>query len=352
MIEYAPAANPEFTAHEDDHGTIYHQRGEYVLNSEESVLIPVNRSYRPLEPGSALTKNPLTAYQRDKLIHDTIPEPVDLIGRERLVQILGKSLLFLEIDNASELVNRYTSKAEHNNQASDESKRVLEIIVNGLDKRGVKIELGAHGSHAVGLNGVDSDLDLIAWSNRDAREDSIEAINDTLCATGYTDANTTRKFDEYATRIANLTGLPLVAGVYLAKQRHRWMSPNGVSTSLQCLHSDYDHDTAQSILNASLNGTHVSTGVVEDIPVEIIGQSEPFNYPRLWTVSANRQQSRLISFNMVHQSMGSDGRSANNLSGEYLLKASRLTLDNGDDVYLMKDNSHYLLPAEVLYIKS
>ncbi len=348
MIEYVPAADPEFTAHEDSRGTIYHQRGEYALSSEEAVLLPVNRSYRPLEPDSTLTKNRLTAYQRDRLIHDTIPEPVDLIGKERLVQILGKSLLFLEIDNANELVNSYSSKAEHNNQASDESKRILEIIVNGLDKQGVQIELGVHGSHAVGLNGVDSDLDLIAWSNRGAREDSIDVINDTLCSSGYTDANTTRKFDEYAMRIANLTGLPLVAGAYLANQRHRWMSPNGVSTSLQCLHADYDHETAQNILNVALSCAHENTGVVEDIPVEIIGQSEPFNYPRLWTVLANHKQSRLISFNMVHQSMGSDGRNANNSGGQYLLKASRLTLENGGDIYLMKDNSHYLLPAEVL----
>jgi hypothetical protein len=348
MIEYVPAADPEFTAHEDSRGTIYHQRGEYVLNSEEAVLLPVNRSYRPLEPGSTLTKNRLTAYQRDRLIHDTIPEPADLIGKERLVQILGKSLLFLEINNANELVNSYSSKAEHNNQASDESKRILEIIANGLDKRGVQIELGVHGSHAVGLNGVDSDLDLIAWSNRDAREDSIDAINDTLCSSGYTDANTTRKFDEYAMRIANLTGLPLVAGAYLAKQRHRWMGPNGVSTSLQCLHADYDHETVQDFLNEVLSGAHENTGVVEDIPVEIIGQSEPFNYPRLWTVSTNHKQSRLISFNMVHQSMGSDGRNANNSDGQYLLKASHLTLENGGDIYLMEDSSHYLLPAEVL----
>ena len=349
MPEYIANKREEFTGLEDSSGVIYHQRGNYSLGGEDE-LIPVNRSYRPIDSAySGSNQRRSGNYVYDKLIHDTIPEDKSLLVPERRIQVLGKSLLFLDISSSTTIVREFSSRYEQNPAASPEARSTLEALKNGLNKRGYGPTLGVHGSHEVGLNGVDSDIDLIAWSKREERQEVLTAIEDTLLDRGYTHANNTPNFQEYAVRISNLTGLPNKIGAFLAKQRNRWTSPGGTPTSLQLIHSDYDHQKAKVLIDTALQGNAENTGDVSNLPVEILDGSEPFNYPRYWAIDDGETEANVLSFNMVHQGMGTDGRSAKASSEEHLMSAQKWVTAQGETLYFMQDDHSYILPSYLLH---
>ena len=347
MLTYARVERPEFTAIQDTDGVIYHQRGNYELGDDTRAIIPVNRSYRPLYGDSILAKNPDAPYVRDRLIHDTLPASAELRGHERKLMVFGKTLLFVDSTDSQAFI-------EHSSQPSplaihsDESRRVLDMLKKELTKQGASVQFGVHGSHEVGLNGADSDMDLIAWVPREERSNALDMISDLLINNGYTNANRTKKFNEFVVRIANLTELPLEVSAHLAKQRNRWISPSGVFTSLQCIHADYDHNQVNSLLEIGVNGLFEAREEVFNLPVEVVGRSEPFNYPRAWTISHNDKEYPLISFNMVHQGMGTDGKCADSYAGPQVLTASKVESVEGLEIFFMKDDSHYLLPATLV----
>ncbi len=343
---YEQAPEPDFTAHEEYDGVIYHQRGGYVLKRDEATLVPVNRSYRPLNEHCALHLDPTSLYQKDTLLHDTVGESSELVGSEEVITIMGKRLLFLALGAGQETARSYSSKFPDNNQMSMQSMNTSEELLSGLE--GVDIDIGIFGSHQASLNGSDSDLDFIAWMKRENRAETIASINDTLRIAGYSLSNDTPRFAEYASKIAILGGYPIRYGEHLAAQRLRWMSPGGVRTSMQCLHSDYGHNLGAEVVNSLLAPTAVATEEVHDLNVTILEDNEPYNFPRLWTVAEGNKTAIVISFNWVHQGMGSDGRNAGAQDEPNSLHAIRVTTDQDHDIFFMKDNGHYLLPASVV----
>lgn len=347
MLTYQPSERAEFTALIDQDGVVYHQRGSYTISTDQDVLIPINRSYRPLYPTDILPTNPQVPYIQDRVIHDTVPEKLNVINHEKKVSIFGKTLLFVA-DKVGQSFSEYSPKLDENPLQSEQAKGVLELLIEGLSKLEYDIQLGVFGSHEVGLNGVESDLDLVAWVPRLERPETLNAIGSLLINSGYINANDTGKFDEYTARIANLTGLPPKAAAYLAGQRNRWLSPASIYTSLQCIHSDYDHKPAETLINRDGNQTYEVNEKITNMPVEIVGNCEPYNYPRTWTIFYNGSEYPLISFNMVHQGMGTDGQSANNHDGLYTLSAVKVQTDQGRELFVMKDDTDYLLPASIV----
>jgi hypothetical protein len=347
MMSYEPVSRPEFSGIENEQGIIYHQRGNFALVGP-NLNIPVNRCYRPLDTmRTAQDGQRSHAYVYDKLIHDTIPTSSSLEAQEKIVRILGKDLLYLSIAGEDEIKNEYSSYAGLNPFLSPEAQIVIETLKSKVEKRVSNIQLGVHGSHEVGLNRADSDVDLVAWIARKERTEGLAAIDDALRSRGYVRVNDTAKFNEYAMRIANLTGLPYQAGLFLAGQRNRWLSPSGTPTSLQLIHNDYAHTSAKTLVDTAISGECELVSRVAGLSVEIIDHCEPFNYPRFWTIFDGSEEAEVLSFNMVHQGMGTDGRHADNHSGEYTLAAHRWTTPSGRSLYFMKDDKDFLLPANL-----
>ena len=347
MIAYEISPTPEFSAIQIGNGTIYHQRGEYQLTDSELIL-PVNRSYRPQIPAVINPHSHPEKFIYDKLINDTVPDDAELYDKEHRIRMFGKTLLVVGLESSDDISQTFSSKYLDNSSASRNAFQVLDSMAIRLEKSGCTATLGLHGSHMVGLNGVESDMDLVAWASRDEREETLELIDDTLQSLGYIPANDTAKFDEYSIRIANLTGLSKKTGAYLASQRNRWISPNGTGTSLQLIHSDYDHGTAKSILEGALNNELEYSETVTDLHVSVIPGSEPFNYPRIWNVDAHGQNVQVISFNMVHQGMGTNGLNADSDIGECALTGSRYNLYDGRIVYCLQENGDYILPVNLV----
>lgn len=204
-----------------------------------------------------------------------------------------------------------------------------------------------HGSHAVGLNGIDSDMDLIAWTTPSARFENLRHIDSALLSLGYTPANETTKFDEYSIRIASLTSLPLSIGAFLASQRNRWISPEGTGTSLQLLDMTPAHELTKRLLESALNGEVEPQGRVDNCDLEI-DQAHPFNYPRIWTGTVGNEPCRIISFNMVHQGMGANQLQDGSPRSKQVLTAARFSLADGAIVYCLQENSDYILPKNLI----
>lgn len=347
MISYEITSHPEFSAIQIQDGTIYHQRGEYLLNGE-TTYIPVNRSYRPALYEENCPVVQRDSYVYDKLINDSITEEDKLYSTEQRLKILGKSLLVIAL--GPEFKPRYVFSSRYNTQnlfISMPARKVLDKLSEDFGRHGYDIPLGVHGSHGVGLNGVDSDMDLIAWAPAEDRHNYLQAINNAFLRRGYVDANETSKFNEYSVRIANLTGLSPKAGAFLASQRNRWVSPNGVSTSLQLLDSAYTHHSAKLLIESALNNNVESLGRVVNYPLYVEESSQPFNYPRIWNATSDAEEFKIISFNMVHQGMGANTLKDGSRVGKQVMTAAKFRTADGSIVYCMQNHGDYILPMEL-----
>ena len=164
---------------------------------------------------------------------------------------------------------------------------------------------------------------------------------------GFIDANITDRFEEYAVRISRLMRVQLHVGAYLASQRLRWVSPEGVSTSMQLIHCDYDHTHAASIIDGSFSGKYSYRERI-DAQVELLDDSEPFNYPRIWHANLNGDKSMVISFNMVHQGMGSNGIQADDNGGPWRVVGQEFVDTSNDErVILLRDDGDFILPKSI-----
>ncbi|MCX6727861.1 MAG: hypothetical protein NTX11_03560 [Candidatus Saccharibacteria bacterium] len=346
MLSYSPIQTAEFTAHEDQRGIIYHQRGAYELIGESGIFLPVNRSYRPQALGVDTAARSASDYIADKLIHDTVCEEDALIGDEVRLEVLGKTLLFYAHTSSDDLL-AHSSSFEENTRLSEVAKKTIEGLANKLDSINTDLQLGLHGSHQVGLSGADSDMDLVAWSGREQRAEVLESIRWAMKENGFVDANTTNRFEEYAVRISRLMGVQLHVGAYLASQRLRWVSPEGASTSLQLVHSDYDHVPAAFIIDNSFSGKYSCRERV-DTQVELLDDSEPFNYPRIWHANLDGEKSTVISFNMVHQGMGTNGVQADDNGGLWRVVGQEFVDNKNDErVILLRDDGDFILPKSL-----
>lgn len=340
MIEYKETNLPELSAIRAPNCTFYHLKGAYQLDEEGKILLPVNRSYTPDANGDREYKQANLRYRKNKLIHEEAKWGSALEDNELLVDVYGKPLLFLQ-DNGG--LMWYSSHYEDNPAASSASRKLADKVKDGLLNSGFtdKYTLGVYGSHEMSLNGVDSDLDLIAWVKWDDKEEFVACVASVLKRSGYCSSKETGKDAEYAARYAKRFNIPILAGWYLASKRMRWTSSDGVSTSLQCLNSGYDHIVSRRFLKG-VNELKESEEVVCDC--EVVSASSTYNFPKVWQVEVGGKICDVISFSWAHQGMGDDNGCFGN---RYLFKGLRITNNHGQFLYL-RGEDHYLLPKDLL----
>ncbi|GIW59213.1 MAG: hypothetical protein KatS3mg087_0279 [Patescibacteria group bacterium] len=340
MIEYRETVLPELSAAQVPNGTIYHLKGAYQLHEGSRIIVPVNRSYAPDINGDRELKKAQLRYRKNKLIHEDAKQDSAIEEGELLVDVYGKPLLFLQNNGG---LMWYSSHYEENSAVSSASRKLADTIKEGLLHSGFSNEyrLGVYGSHQPSLNGVDSDLDLIAWVKWDIKDEFTARVAAILQQGGYRSSKETGKDAEYAARYSKRLNIPVLAGWYLAHKRMRWMSQNGVSTSLQCLNAEYDHTAAKQFLkgvNELWEGEEVS------YECNVLAASSSYNFPKVWKVEADGRIFDVISFSWTHQGMGDDnGR----FGSRYIFQGSKVTNNYGEFLYL-RGEDHYLLPKDLL----
>jgi hypothetical protein len=113
------------------------------------------------------------------------------------------------------------------------------------------------------------------------------------------------------------------------------------------MHDDYDHRSTGQTMDALLNQCSEFAGEVTNLPVDIEGGSEPFNFPRTWNVRYGNNEARAVSFNWAHQGMGCDGMNADATANPYALTADRLLTESGE-IFFLRNHGHYILPASLI----
>jgi len=343
---YETAGIKDFSSILAESGTIYHLRGDYLFKDGDIEYLPVNRSYSPVYTADKLQTNPDAPYAKDRVLHDDITLDTKTIGHEHLMTILGKQFLFLTVchNNYNVLFDPLLSENSH---ISAEAKRVGDVLSKSLLRKKVNASIGVLGSHQTGMNGPESDLDLVIWTPRYERGDTIRAIRETFTDLGYTNPNETNRLGEFATRIANLGKLTIKTGEYLASQRLRWISPQGVHTSVQCFHSDYDHNATKKTLDAILMGSFEYLGQVEDQIISIADTSDPYNFPRRWDIDASGSPATALGFDWVHQGMGVRSTLSKSKEGLFKIRAARLRDENAKDIFALVNPGDYIVPIEI-----
>ena len=343
-MRYQEALRRDFDAIATTDGTIYHQRGGYEIAVDGGdVLIPVNRSYRQIvsQYGKLdLSRDNYTNH--DRVINDSADVDTELQFDERLVYIYGKPILFLNT-GCENIQREFSTNPDENMHVSIESALLVKRLALCLQDLDKVADIGVYGSHQMGLNKYDSDLDLVAWAHKNNRKNAVVAIDEAFRDLGYVPVNLLQDvMGKYAKRYAKRTGLSVEVGHLLARQRMRWISPGGVSTSLQCLHADYDHDWATHVVNAGLGDEYEIQPEELYNRVEIIQQSEAYNFPRLWRVAVDGEEASAISFDWAHQDMGSDTLEM------YSMRARKILTKLGETVYVLSSESDFIVPSRVM----
>ena len=339
MVECQPTTYPEFSAIRATTGGIYHLKGVYQLQEDKRVLIPVNRSYS-LDIDGARHNGLINIrhYRKDMLIHEQATVRDLKQTSELLFDVYGKPLLFLR--SGGEVW--YSSEYEINGVVSQDSRNIADRIKECLLKAGFShsYRIGIFGSHQVGLNGVDSDVDLICWIKWDFREEFVRLVRESLKNANYQSTKETGKDAEYAMRYSKRLGVSLLGGWYLADKRMRWTRTDGVSISLQCLNSVLDQRVHKLFFDG-LNDLWNSQEVI--LPCKVVSAEGSYNFPKTWKLDVNGRLIDAISFSWTHQGMGDDKEQF----GDYLVKCDLVRTRNGEYLYLKKDN-HYILPKSLL----
>lgn len=168
-MRYREASRRDFDAIATTDGAVYHQRGGYeIINDDGDVLTPVNRSYRQLEieQSSRNTHKQISRSNytnHDRVINDSIEESLNLRTDENLVRIYGKPIFCLNTSRRN-IWQEFSTDPNNNPPVSKESLLLVEQLITCIDVFGDEARIGIYGSHQIGLNRDDSDLDLIAWT--------------------------------------------------------------------------------------------------------------------------------------------------------------------------------------------
>ena len=347
MRTYERAGLSDFSSILEESGRVYHLRGDYAINEDKSVYLPVNRSYAPLYAEDTLCTNPDAPYVKDRVIHDEVHSTSALKSREKVISIAGKELLFLAVADTKREDVVFSPQLSENMYISAEAKRLGDRLVKELDRMKLSKKLGILGSHQTGVNGTESDLDLIMWVPRLQRDEVVIELHEIFSRLGYSNPNNTNRLSEYSARIANLGGLSVSAGAYLASQRLRWISPQGVSTSLQCLHEDYGHGSTKEIVDTLLSEGYESINATQEKVVDVLFSSDPYNFPRRWDLDVAGESSLAIGFDWAHQGMGVP---VNNVNGseKFVVRAQHIRARNGKDLYVLSEKGHSILPLSIV----
>ena len=346
MITYERLKQEEFSSIVDHEGEVYHLKGNYLLNDGEgNIYLPVNRSYKPEIIGQSVSTNAQAKYMKDRMLHEEINDDISLRGREKVIKIIGKKLLFIEAVDLEEL-DIFSPVAKLNSLVSTASEVVCNNINIFLDENNLDGNIGVMGSHQTGLNGPESDLDLIMWVPRNQRKEAINIIGTYFHENGYTNPNISNRILEYSQRIASLGKLSLASGRYLADQRLRWISPEGIKTSVQCLHKDYDFTSTKKIIDLLINGYFSNSSVIVN-NVEVLDTSDPYNFPRRWDLRIDNEIIHAIGFDWVHQGMGTG---ASEREKYYTLRGSHLVDINNNHFFALINPGDYILPEYIAAI--
>jgi len=339
MIEYENINYSELSVARITDGRIYHLMGSYCLKDGNRVVFPVNRSYCSDVSGDRLSGE-VGICRKDKLIHEKVNPNAPLKDAELLVEIYNKPLLFVENTSG---ITWYSLNCDSNQVISPVSMEMVDKIREGLLRAGFAYDyrIGVYGSHQVGLNGVDSDIDLIAWVDCELRSEFLRGISEIFHQVGCRSSEEIGKDAEYAVRYANRLKVPLSAGFYLASKRIRWINPNGVSFSLQCLNLHYNHEFARRFIEG-INEPWKSKEIT--CLCRVVSADNSYNFPKIWQLEIDGHQLRAISFSWTHQGMGDDD---GEFRGEYLFKGAKITCQYGEFLFL-RGEDHYLLPQKLL----
>jgi len=340
MTYYEKTERPTFSGLKSERGYFYHQSGDYSISLDDGKsVVPVNRSYSPFINGGRSSKFEPELYRKDLVVHERAEEK-PLVDEELLVDIYGKPLLFID---GKSIVREFNPVNLDDERVSLQAKRLITEMRNMLLKAGIDFEyrLGIFGSHRVGLSGVDSDMDLIAWVHSEFRGIFLDEITKLWCSRGYTASSELARNDEDALRYAKRFGVPISAGYYLAEKRTRFITSEGVSVSLQVLCPEVESEIVREIFSG-LEDEWEQEDFVGDI--EIINSGMSFNFPKIWQVVRGGLVTPVISFSWMHQGMGCD---SGIYGSKYLLKASLVHSEGGDFFYL-RDSGHYILPSKLL----
>lgn len=340
MTNYEKTERPTFSGLKSQRGYFYHQSGDYgiTLNDGRSAL-PINRSYSPFINGGRSSEFETELYRKDLVVHERA-EGKMLVDEELLVDIYGKSLLFID---GKSIIDEFDPASIDGERVSPQARKLITETRDLLLKAGFVFEykLGVFGSHRVGLSGVDSDMDLIAWVHPEFRSAFLSEVSHQWEAKGYKTSNELVRNDEDALRYAKRFGISISAGYYLAEKRTRFVTPEGVSISLQVLSPEIESEIVRKILSG-VEGEWEQEDFTGD--VEVVDPNMSFNFPKVWQVSTRGVVMPVISFSWMHQGMGCDG----GIYGDkYLLKASLVHSESGDFFYL-RDAGHYILPSKLL----
>lgn len=346
-MEYKEAQRRDFDAVATTDGVIYHQRGGYEVIDGNDIFIPVNRSYRPVE-GSDFDINRNGWLSRDnytnhdRIISDSVDDEAQLRRNEHILSVYGKRSFCLNI-NESNVCREFSTDSTHNSQLSKESTQLVGRLRETMNDSEILSDIGVYGSHQMGINKDESDLDLVAWSSRETRQDTVTHIGHALEKMGYIPVHDRPELlTKYALRYAKRMGLSIEGGYALAAERLRWISPEGVSTSLQCLHSDYDHSWAGEVFNGGLGDIETSEDVRMN-SVRVFEKAEPYNFPRLWKISVDDSEiADAISLDWAHQGMGADEADV------YCMQARKVTTSLGRTAYILTAQSDFILPERMV----
>lgn len=346
-MKYVEAKRPGFSAVATIDGAIYHQRGEYEITTDTGVLIPANRSYRQLEGtdpnhihSHQLSRDNFTNH--DRIINDRVDNPISLKDDERIISLYGKRLFCLDTSR-ERICREFSPDPEMNPYASRDSTELVDYLKEATADCEAITTIGVYGSHQMSIHKNDSDIDLIAWASRDKRQEAIAAIAEALESKGYIPAhNQPELIAKYATRYAGRMNISIEAGYILAAERQRWISPEGISTSLQCFHSDYNHSWAKAVVDDGVEEVEVKEKVRID-NVRVVSDPEPYNFPRLWSVSINDGEPvNALSIDWAHQGMASDKNDI------YTMQASKVTTALGHTAFILSVESDFILPTRMV----
>lgn len=337
-----------------DSGGIYHQLtpGEVNLRGDNQSsgisLAAVNRSYSPNSTGNRLfvgiTRQP-QKFAKDKLIHENVPSAATITADEYVLNLAGRDFLYL---NAAKVVSTYSSLAEHSRR-SDIAQGLLASLNENLEASSKDYSLGVYGSHQLGLNSVDSDLDLVAAITEDSRTEFLQQLAASLANLGFRNTNSGDKLWEYAQRYSRRLSVPLAAGAYLARKRHRWSNSQGLDLSLQLLNSNAWPGPLENFWN--IWNEPWKTEAVET-KVQVIDSRGAYNFPRSWLLTLSGKTIPAISFCWAHQGMGTSAvahaTDSANSSEEFTFKGVLIRSSNGREFAFLRDPQHFLLPSNLL----
>lgn len=366
FVEGSPTDS--FESLRSNSGGVFQRMGYYRLDIEGSWLMPVNFNYRRCENGNRC--NPRRTndhYEKVGLNHESAGKNVrfaslvtgELQSASTLFSIFGKEYLYLQGGQVTEEIpasesdrftrlNAYWDSSERSAIASN----LVESIQESLARQGIinasDIQLGVFGSHQMGLNGVDSDMDLVAMHSQQLRSQSIIALDAALNSLGFINSAESGRNLEHAQRYAARLGLGINAGLYLAERRRRYSLNNQLDLSIQIL-PDIPYPAWLEGLISAASGMWDATEIKSTC--QVVNAAGAYNFPRFWEVKLGQETLPVISFSWFHQGMGTDDHFTVQPPLESCMLYGQRVETNSGNFILLQEQNHYLLPSRIESVK-